>query len=99
MLRKHLSILRSGEKKAEELFNSIVSLKVGEALVFASSALLGLALPAAVDGAGFAITGYPDSELEQAVTAIKKMNSEPFRVNIRRRITADGGESVMSLGV
>ena len=46
MLRRHLSILSTGEKKAEELFNAIVSLKVGEALVFASSALL--ALPAEV---------------------------------------------------
>jgi len=98
MLRRHLSILKSGEKQAEKLFNSIVSLKVGEALIFASSALL--QQPPVVDG--FTAGGYAqdqDSELGQATadTGIKKMNSEPFQIKVRRRITSDGGKSVMSL--
>ncbi|KAF8459789.1 hypothetical protein BDZ91DRAFT_665275, partial [Kalaharituber pfeilii] len=128
-LRKHLSIVSSGGKDAADLFERIVSLRVGEALVFAPSALLIDETPllkgqASSSAATTLVADLWDApigpengawdlsasmasevpklgslplEIDQNELPIKKMNAEFFKVKVRRRITADGGRSVVCL--
>jgi len=102
-LRKHLSIVNSGGKEAADLFTKITSLRLGEALVFAPSAILTVS----PDDSGSEWSGNPEAE---AITMLqggarkglgasnaKKMMSEFFKMKVRRRITLDGGATVRSL--
>jgi hypothetical protein len=78
VLKKHISIseVDGGDQGNERLFNKIVRLKTGEALIFAPSAISGT-----VDNAG-----------ERAWTAAA---DELLRVRVRKRVTWDGGRSVV----
>lgn len=59
---------------AEELFARVVRLRVGEALLFAPSAVL---------------------ELEEGFRA-RKLNHSVLKIRVRKRITDDGGRSIMA---
>jgi hypothetical protein len=66
--------------KYEDLFTHIVGLGTGEALLFCPSAL--------VDGS---TTGVSDPEASSV-----QLGSSTMKVRIRKRITADGGRSIMA---
>lgn len=72
VLQKYVPI-PSGEGEAEELFKRIIRLRVGEALVFAPSGLVG------DGGAG----------------TMAKLGSRLLRVKARRRLTWDGGKTIV----
>lgn len=105
-LRQHLSIINSGGKEAAELFTRITSLRLGEALVFAPSAMLTVS----TGESGHKPSGNPDAELWEGIAMLqgevgkglgtsntKKMMSEFFKMKVRRRITADGGATIRSV--
>ncbi len=73
MLRKHVSVNSSDEDKMA-LFNRIINLRIGEALVFAPSAIVN------------------HVEDEEPV----KLNSDFMRVKVRKRVTWDGGRSIVA---
>ncbi|KAI3335920.1 hypothetical protein F4824DRAFT_489251 [Ustulina deusta] len=72
----------SPEDPVADLFQQIVGLRTGEALVFAPSAIMSL-------------EKKMDSEGEVKVTA-RKLAHHVLRVMTRARITADGGKSIMA---
>src|SRR5205807_1639206 len=101
-LRQHLSIVNSGGKEAADLFTRITSLRLGEALVFAPSAILTVSTEA-----GFESGGNPEPGLWDGIAMLqgevrkglgtsntKKMMSEFFKMKVRRRITIDGGATI-----
>ncbi|KAK1768941.1 hypothetical protein QBC33DRAFT_448798 [Phialemonium atrogriseum] len=65
------------------LFSQIVGLRVGEALVFAPSAIVGVRVVGAAAAAGGA--------------AVRRLGNGVLKVRVRRRVTADGGRSIMAL--
>ncbi|KAE9967994.1 hypothetical protein EG327_011238 [Venturia inaequalis] len=86
-LRKHLAGTSLGEKKNEsglEIFRDIVSLRTGEALVFCPKAMLDT------------VTKDPDQPLS-ATTSIRELQSAYFKMQVRKRVTADGGKSIMAV--
>jgi hypothetical protein len=72
----------SGSKNGatKDLFSEIVTLKVGQALLFSPSAIVGWEMEA--NGRG--------------VSSTKRLGSGFLNVQIRSRITEDGGKSVMA---
>jgi DNA helicase HerA-like ATPase len=73
VLRKHISI-EGADSGVDDLFTSILSLKTGEAVVFAPSAVVGRG------GEGMGLV---------------KLNGELLKIKVRRRLTLDGGASVV----
>ncbi|KAJ1325547.1 DNA double-strand break repair helicase HerA and related ATPase [Microdochium nivale] len=67
---------------AAELFSYIVKLKVGEALMFAPSAILDK------KGGGVGEKSCPEE--------FKVLGHEVLKIRIRKRLTADGGRSIMA---
>ncbi len=77
ILRRHISIIdESNSGKGVELFQRIVSLRTGEALVFAPSAIVSTA-----DGEG----------------KWAKLSDGILNVRVRKRVTWDGGRSVVAV--
>ena len=72
VLRRHIS-MGEDQKNPEELFRRILHLRVGEALLFAPSALL-----------------YRTDE-----GAPERLGSDPLHMKMRKRVTWDGGKSVV----
>lgn len=72
----------SKENPAAELFSHIVKLKVGEALMFAPSAILDK------KGGGVGEKACP--------VEFKVLGHEVLKIRIRKRLTADGGRSIMA---
>ncbi|PYH98224.1 hypothetical protein BO71DRAFT_371757 [Aspergillus ellipticus CBS 707.79] len=66
------------------LFNRIVGLRVGEALLFAPSAVVG-------------VLKGDDNDGKQSGEGLLRLGSEYLVVKIRKRITDDGGMSVLAL--
>ena len=87
----------TGDKEAAELFHHITSLKVGEALVFASSALIATKGQQTQVDSRLGNEDTPRFEDDGEGFRIEKISSESFRVKVRRRITSDGGRSILSL--
>lgn len=86
-LRKHLAGTSLGEKNNEsglEIFRDIVSLRTGEALVFCPKAMLDT------------VTINAD-QLLTATTSIRELQSAYFKMQVRKRVTADGGKSIMAV--
>ncbi|PVH72139.1 hypothetical protein DL98DRAFT_611852 [Cadophora sp. DSE1049] len=90
-LRSHLAALDNDEGlttnpklKLNNVFNQIVKLKVGQALLFAPSA----------------IVNVKKTEGESGIETheIQRLGIGHLRVKIRDRVTADGGRSVLALG-
>lgn len=76
VLRTHISVFRAQEKggaEGSDLFEHIIGLGVGEALVFAPSAFVAC-------GEG---------------VRPRKLNAEAVKIAVRRRVTWDGGRSVL----
>ena len=69
--------VQSNESK---VFNDIVKLKVGEALLFSPSAVIGV-----IEGA--------DEDVEDRLV---KLGAAYLKIRVRSRLTADGGRSVMA---
>lgn len=107
-IRRHLTLVENGGKEANRLFRNISSLQNGEALVFATSAIL----PAGEESGGSAYTYTGGSEAgggwgggEQwgegdngvrIESGLRKMTSDVFKMKVRIRITKDGGATVRS---
>ncbi|KAF8244386.1 hypothetical protein K440DRAFT_609685 [Wilcoxina mikolae CBS 423.85] len=72
ILRTHISVFQGGAE-GMDLFEHIIGLDVGEALVFAPSAFV----------------AYSDEVMP------RKLNSELVKVAVRKRVTWDGGRSVL----
>ncbi|KAL2121843.1 hypothetical protein VTJ04DRAFT_2298 [Mycothermus thermophilus] len=90
---------------AMELFSRIVELKVGEALMFAPSAIVAVRKGAAATtvAAGGNSAGAVNGGKTTGTTAgggkedVKRLGHGVLKVRIRNRVTADGGRSVMAL--
>ena len=76
VLRRHIS-MNEEKSSSEELFERILNLRVGEALLFAPSALLGYA------------DGRPESS--------ERLDSNLLQIKVRKRITWDGGKSIVCI--
>lgn len=102
-LRQHLSIVNSGGDEAAKLFERIVTLRTGEALVFAPSALLAMNdihNPEDASEGSAAFTLVTELGLTSpAGVRLKKMNTEFSKMKVRKRITADGGKTVRSMAI
>ena len=90
-LRSHLAALDNDEEdpgkskfKLINIFNQIVKLRTGEALLFAPSAIL------AVE--------KKQNENGSEVTEMKRLGIGCLKIKIRARVTSDGGRSVFALG-
>lgn len=88
-LRSHIAALDNDDGatanhklQLASVFNQIVRLPVGQALLFAPSAITDLGLP----------------EAGASRRALQNLGIEYLRIKIRARVTADGGASVMALG-
>ncbi len=70
-----------------EIFSRIVQLKVGEALIFAPSAIMSLQ------------KNNPDGTAgpNEPSIGLKRLGHEVLHVRIRTRLTADGGRSIMAM--
>ncbi|KAL3595977.1 hypothetical protein FPOAC2_10347 [Fusarium poae] len=66
--------------KDEDLFSHIVGLETGEALLFCPSALVDLRAP----------------RVSNSKSLLIQLGSSTMKVRIRKRITADGGQSMAS---
>lgn len=103
-IRKHIagaSIGDDGESKSifsDQLFQQIVKLKTGEALVFCPTALL----DAVWGGSGSSSTTYSeadedsDSGVEINAQSVSQLGPRYFNLRVRKRVTADGGRSQLS---
>ena len=86
ILRGHLAGAGHGKGKdcndVAELFRTIVGLKTGEALLFCPTAMLDVG------------KSEPDRLFSHQV--IKELKDAYIRIRIRKRLTADGGKSIMA---
>ncbi|KAK2629068.1 hypothetical protein QTJ16_002171 [Diplocarpon rosae] len=82
-LRVHLAALKN-DQGVKAIFSQIIRLRVGEALLFAPSAIIGVQSEAREAG---------DVRVE-----LVKLGTDHMRVKIRNRVTNDGGKSVMAIG-
>lgn len=78
---------------ADNLFAKIVGLKTGEALVFAPSALLDCGDPAKNETTNEEDERKPENK---ALSEIIELGARYVRVKMRKRITADGGRSILA---
>ena len=72
-----------------ELFSRIVGLRVGEALMFAPTAIIGVKKGAGVGGSGGGSV--------EVLNNVKRLAHGVLKVRIRKRTTADGGRSIMAV--
>ncbi|KAI1498116.1 hypothetical protein F5X99DRAFT_432244 [Biscogniauxia marginata] len=73
-----------------DLFNEIVGLRVGEALLFAPSALVGLGMEGGEGGEG------GDASKRATGMSLKRLGDEVLKIRVRKRITVDGGKSILA---
>jgi hypothetical protein len=90
-LRRHLASLDNDENSPEKskarlmnIFNQIVKLRVGEALLFAPSAIIGVE--------------KKQSENGSEETDMQRLGTGYLKIKIRARVTSDGGRSVFAMG-
>lgn len=103
-IKKHIagaSMSDDGEAKSvftDQLFQQIVKLKTGEALVFCPTAIL----DAVWVGSGNTSTacseadGDSDSGVEINAQSVSQLGPRYFNLRVRKRVTADGGRSQLS---
>lgn len=82
-LRSHLAGVSSFEdddqgRDVKEIFNKVVNLEAGEALLFSPSMMLSLV------------------EVGMAALETKKLGMGYVKMRVRKRLTADGGRSIMA---
>ena len=90
-LRKHIASLDHDEDNPEnsnirlmKIFNEIVKLRVGEAFLFAPSAIIGVEMK--------------QNESGSEETEMQRLGNGYLKMKVRARVTADGGRSVFALG-
>lgn len=90
-LRRHLASLDNDENSPEKskvrlmnIFNQIVKLRVGEALLFAPSAIIGVEKKRSENGS--------------EETDMQRLGIGYLKIKIRARVTSDGGRSVFAMG-
>lgn len=81
--RAGIHLQSSQPNPAAELFSHIIKLKVGEALMFAPSAVVGASRAAGDEGEGG--------------TRFRALGHEVLKIRVRKRLTADGGMSIMAV--
>ena len=85
-LKKHLAGAGSAggndSRSASDIFRTIVGLQTGEALLFSPTALLDV--------------GVQDPTKLFARRSLEKLTDSYIRLHIRKRVTADGGKSIMA---
>lgn len=74
----------NGGDLAKDLFSKIVALRTGEALMFAPSAVIGLK------------TGAPSRNFPRGQKEPVRLGNGVLKVRVRRRVTRDGGRSIMA---
>ena len=74
------------KRDVREIFRTIVNLEVGEALLFSPSAML------KVGGGSGGVGGIGGLGVER----IEKLGMAYLRVRVRKRVTADGGRSLLA---
>lgn len=72
----------SSERNTDEIFNTIVSLDAGQALIFSPSAMLDVS----------ELTMNSSNE----VATVKKLGLGYVKIRVRQRLTTDGGRSLMA---
>jgi hypothetical protein len=109
MLEDHIAAVLIGKQRhrstvnKDELFDQIVKLKTGEALVFCPTAVVDV-VPnddiLEVDIPGSGITSVEptisSSVSNQTEMKVKELGSRYIRLRIRNRITMDGGRSILA---
>lgn len=75
-------------RSRESLFARIVALRTGEAFVFAPSALIGVR--------GHRYETGTEGDLVKSLNACIQLGNGALRMRIRKRVTADGGRSIMA---
>ncbi|KAI1490212.1 hypothetical protein F5X96DRAFT_694949 [Biscogniauxia mediterranea] len=109
VLRGHLAARDGGQ---QQLFDEVVSLKVGEALLFAPSALVGMEeVKVSSSGGGgeredggddgsSGATGVseakPKPKPKPVRMSVKRLGDEVLKIRVRNRITVDGGKSILA---
>ncbi|KAI5921244.1 hypothetical protein F4810DRAFT_372079 [Camillea tinctor] len=81
------------KKDKKDLFRNIVNLKVGEAFLFAPSALVGVRVGADGDDRG---EGESDGLEGSGGMAVRRLGDEILKIRVRNRVTADGGKSILA---
>lgn len=74
----------------ERHFDNIVKLKVGEALMFAPSAAVGIETEEAMKNGNGAASNV------SAGMTVKRLGHEVMKIRVRNRITTDGGKTIMA---
>lgn len=82
-LRSHLAGAGLTDKNVMHIFNTIVGLKTGQALLFSPTAILDITSPPAA--------GLTDTKAD-----LIELKAKYIRIRIRKRITADGGKSLLA---
>lgn len=77
VIRKHVSITDKDKCNLESLFGRIINLRVGEAVLFAPSAIL--------------------SKRSDGQDLLFQLSSGLLKIKIRKRVTWDGGKTVVCL--
>lgn len=103
-IKKHIagaSMSDDGEAKSafsDQLFQQIVKLKTGEALVFCPTALLDAAWVESgnTSTACSEADGDSDSGVEIHAQGVSQLGPRYFNLRVRKRVTADGGRSQLS---
>ncbi|KAK4215871.1 hypothetical protein QBC37DRAFT_280832 [Rhypophila decipiens] len=83
-----LNVQDAGGDPLMELFSKIVSLKVGEALIFAPSAIIGVRKK---------VSKSKEGDVVEESMGVQRLTHGVLRVRIRNRTTADGGKSIMAV--
>ncbi|KJZ68488.1 hypothetical protein HIM_12123 [Hirsutella minnesotensis 3608] len=86
----------SSLSSVEDLFSRIVALRTGEAFIFAPSATIGILQGSAALCSGKVSGHYSKVQGATTNTSFLHLGSGAIQVRLRRRITADGGKSVMA---
>ncbi|OJD17578.1 hypothetical protein AJ78_02329 [Emergomyces pasteurianus Ep9510] len=100
-LRGHLAGAASDNNKqkydSDNLFSRIVTLKTGEALVFCPSAIFDLVSDDALEASKL-LRNEPEPHEASALKClkIKELGPRYARVRIRKRVTTDGGRSILA---
>ncbi|OAX77966.1 hypothetical protein ACJ72_07729, partial [Emergomyces africanus] len=101
-LRAHLAGAAIDDKKwkhtSDNLFSRIVTLKTGEALVFCPSAIFDLISDDDTLDESNSSQGEDKPHEESALKSlkIKELGPRYARVRMRKRITTDGGRSILA---
>ncbi|CCX04375.1 Similar to hypothetical protein GLRG_11185 [Glomerella graminicola M1.001]; acc. no. EFQ36041 [Pyronema omphalodes CBS 100304] len=104
VLKKHISVIED-ESKDAALFRKMVDLRVGQGLLFASSAVinketavdLSVEVEKKKDESGDEREDASSEVQVENEGVLEKLGSRFLKIKIRKRLTADGGKSIVSV--